>query len=112
MHPNSVIPTISFYGHQHCDPRPTRRDNEYNQDPCDEAIYYSCSYIEDVYSRSKTDIQSRKICDYEKIIYYDAYRSKWSSSADMTRCRTRNYAREADKNPVLPEGWHPPLSIR
>lgn len=95
-----------------CEQKPFRRDNEYTRNPYDDVVYYNCVYVEDGYDPSRTTLQSRKTCEYTKLVYYDQYMNKWTSKIGMSQCRIKNYEKESNNRTVVPEGWHPPLIAR
>lgn len=95
-----------------CEPRPSRVDNAYTQNPYDDIFYYRCFSVEEVYSVDQSKVQSKSVCDYEKVVYYDRDFRKWTSMSKDLRCRTKNFSQVFDAKPIIPEGWHPPLMIR
>jgi len=110
--PSRIRAQSSSTSINNCEPRPSRVDNAYTRNPYDDISYYNCQSVEDVYRLDQREIQSRTVCDYTKVIYYDRDYRKWTNISKDLRCRTKYYSQSLDAKPIIPEGWHPPLIIR
>jgi hypothetical protein len=95
-----------------CNPEPFRVDNTFTRNPYDNIIYYQCTSIEDAYMLNKTEKQSRKTCDYIKMVYFDGWRRSWISAIYNSECKTKYYSSPKGEDTIIPEGWHPPLRVR
>lgn len=95
-----------------CEPNPYRLDNTYTKNPYDDIAYYKCYSIDDKYRTSETEVQSRKTCEYTKVVYYDPWMRSWTNTEISKACKARDYELNQKKDAIIPEGWHPPLRTR
>ena len=95
-----------------CEPNPYRKDNEMTSSPYDNISYYRCLSIADEYKSNQTDIQSRRTCEYTKVVYYDTSMRSWTNAEMSKTCKVKSYELNQKRDAIIPEGWHPPLRTR
>ena len=95
-----------------CEQNPYRRENAYTENPYDDIIYYKCYSTEDSVISNETNNQSRKTCEYTRVVYYNTRMRSWNKEEIYKTCKVKKYELDQEKEPIIPEGWHPPFLTR
>lgn len=73
--------------------------------------FYKCEGIEDGYADNSTNIQNRRICNYTKIIEYNAFNRSKREAIESEKCIKKDFGKAKEDPVSIPNGWHPPLII-